>query len=104
MEQIVYDDEGQLLTGSLMDYAIPRAEDVPGFRLETIETPSPINALGAKGVGEAGCIGAPAAIANAVVDALSPYGIPHMDMPLTSAKIWAALAGRSKAIKGEMMS
>jgi carbon-monoxide dehydrogenase large subunit len=91
MEKMVYDQDGQLLTGSLMDYAIPRATDVPPVLIDKIETVSPANALGAKGVGEAGCIGIPAAVVNAVADALSVHGIDHLDMPLTSEKIWRAL-------------
>jgi carbon-monoxide dehydrogenase large subunit len=91
MEQVVYDPDGQLVTGSLMDYAVPRGSDVPPVVIDKIETVSPANALGAKGVGEAGCIGVPAAVVNAVVDALSPHGISHLDMPLTSEKIWRAL-------------
>jgi carbon-monoxide dehydrogenase large subunit len=91
MEQIVYDLDGQLVTGSLMDYAVPRSADVPHVIIDKIETVSTANVLGAKGVGEAGCIGVPAAIVNAVVDALSVYGATHLDMPLTSEKIWRAL-------------
>ena len=98
MEKMVYDQDGQLLTGSLMDYAIPRATDVPPVVIDKIETVSSVNALGAKGVGEAGCIGIPAAVVNAVVDALSVHGINHLDMPLTSEKIWRALqSGRHLA-------
>lgn len=99
MERVVYDEDGQLLTGSLMDYAVPRAADIPAVRIEKIETPSPANALGAKGVGEAGCIGVPAAIANAVRDALAPFGPGDLQMPFTSEKIWRVLqrgeAGRT---------
>lgn len=91
MERIVYDEQGQLLTGSLMDYAVPRAVDVPAVRIEKIETPSPTNPLGVKGVGEAGCIGIPAAVFNAISDALAPYGAHNLQMPLTSEKIWLAL-------------
>ncbi len=90
-EAIVYDRDGQLLTGSLMDYAIPRADEVPPVLIEKTCTPSPLNPLGAKGVGEAGCIGMPPAVVNAVVDALAPLGITHLDMPLTPARLWAAL-------------
>ncbi|WP_378942110.1 xanthine dehydrogenase family protein molybdopterin-binding subunit [Mesorhizobium sp. ANAO-SY3R2] len=93
MERIVYDEEGQLLTGSLMDYAVPRAIDIPAVRIEKIETPSPTNPLGVKGVGEAGCIGIPAAIFNAVADALAPLGARDLQMPLTSEKIWLAMQG-----------
>jgi len=91
MERIVYDDEGQLLTGSLMDYAVPRAADMPAVEFDRIETPSPLNPLGAKGVGEAGTIGTPPVILSAVLDALRPLGVTHMDMPLTSERIWQAM-------------
>ena len=91
MEQIVYDGNGQLLTGSLTDYAVPRAADMPPVTLEKMVTPSPFNALGAKGVGEAGTIGTPAAILNAALDALAPFGATRLDMPLTSEKIWRAI-------------
>jgi aerobic carbon-monoxide dehydrogenase large subunit len=91
MERISYDAWGQLVTGSFMDYAMPRASDIPQVLLESICTPSPMNKLGAKGVGEAGCIGVPAAILNAVLDALAPLGIESTDFPLTSARIWSAI-------------
>lgn len=92
MEEAVYDEEtGQLLTGTLMDYALPRAEDVPSLGVETIATASPNNFMGLKGVGELPTNGAPAALANAVLDALRPLGIRHLDMPLTPHKIWQAL-------------
>ncbi|HTR84334.1 MAG TPA: xanthine dehydrogenase family protein molybdopterin-binding subunit [Reyranella sp.] len=92
MEQALYDEEtGQLLSGTLMDYALPRAEDVPDLRIDTIATPSPNNFLGLKGVGELPTNGAPAAIVNAVLDALRPLGVRHLDMPLTPARIWAAI-------------
>ncbi|WP_282605307.1 xanthine dehydrogenase family protein molybdopterin-binding subunit [Pelagibius sp. Alg239-R121] len=91
MEQIVYDKNGQLLTGSLTDYAVPRASDMVPVTLDKLITPSPFNILGAKGVGEAGTIGTPAAILNATLDALSPFGVTRLDMPLTSEKIWRAL-------------
>jgi carbon-monoxide dehydrogenase large subunit len=93
LEAIVYDADGQLVTGTLMDYAIPRADEVPPVIIEKTCTPSPRNPLGAKGVGEAGCIGMPPAVVNAVVDALAPFGITHLDMPLTSARLWSALRG-----------
>lgn len=91
MEQVVYDGNGQLLTGSLTDYAVPRAADMPPVTLKKMATPSPFNALGAKGVGEAGTIGTPAAILNAALDALAPFGVRQLDMPLTSEKIWRAI-------------
>jgi carbon-monoxide dehydrogenase large subunit len=95
MEQVVYDPNGQLITGSLMDYAVPRSTGVPHVIIDRIETVSIANVLGAKGVGEAGCIGVPAAIVNAMVGALSVHGVNHLDMPLTSEKIWRALASGS---------
>ncbi len=89
-EAVRYDEaSGQLLTGTLLDYALPTAEQVPAFATDTIETPSPYNPLGAKGVGEAGSIAAPPAIVNAVLDALAPVGTTTIDMPLTPEKIWA---------------
>jgi carbon-monoxide dehydrogenase large subunit len=95
-EEVVYDQQGQLLSSTLMDYALPIANQLPDFVTAVVETPSPINPLGAKGVGEAGCIGAPPAIVNAVLDALAPLGITSLDMPLRSEKIWAAIeAARS---------
>jgi len=90
-EQTVYDEGGQLLTGEFMDYAIPRAGDIPDFLLGSTVTPSPSNPLGVKGVGEAGTIGATPAIANAVVDALAPLGVKHLDMPFTPEKVWRAI-------------
>jgi carbon-monoxide dehydrogenase large subunit len=92
MEEAIYDEEtGQLLSGTLMDYALPHAEDLPNFTVETISTPSPNNFMGFKGVGELPTNGAPAAVANAVLDALRPLGVRHIDMPLTAHKIWTAL-------------
>jgi carbon-monoxide dehydrogenase large subunit len=93
-EEVVYDENGQLLTGSLMDYAVPRAHDFPEFELDRTVTPSPVNPLGVKGVGEAGTIGSTPAVVNAVVDALSEFGVTHIDMPLRSEKIWKILNGR----------
>ncbi len=91
MEQVVFYDNDQLLTGSLMDYALPRATDMPDLTIIGSEHPSPLNALGVKGVGEAGTIGAPAAILSAVLDALAPLGVDDLDMPLTPCKIWMAI-------------
>jgi carbon-monoxide dehydrogenase large subunit len=92
MEKIVYDEAGQLLTGSLMDYAVPRAVDMPDLEIHQFSTASPMNELGAKGVGEAGTIGAPAAVMNGLLDALAPLGIKHLDMPATSETVWQAIA------------
>ncbi|HEV7236091.1 MAG TPA: molybdopterin cofactor-binding domain-containing protein, partial [Ktedonobacteraceae bacterium] len=90
-EEVIYDAEGQLLSGSLMDYAMPNAGMVPDFVTDFVETPSPYNPLGAKGAGESGCIGAPPAIVNAVLDALAPLGIKTIDMPLRPEKIWVLM-------------
>lgn len=87
-EEVVYDDQGQLVTGELMDYALPKASQIPWLETDRTETPSPVNPLGVKGVGEAGTIGATPAIVNAVVDALSPYGVKHLDMPVRPEKVW----------------
>jgi len=93
IEEVVYGDDGQLLTGSLMDYAIPRAIDFPRFELEATVTPTPVNPLGAKGVGEAGTLGATPCIVNAVVDALSGFGVRHIDMMLRPEKLWRIIQG-----------
>jgi aerobic carbon-monoxide dehydrogenase large subunit len=90
-EEVVYDADGQLITGSLMDYAIPKAEYLPMFENDRTETPSPLNPLGAKGIGELATIGSTPAIVNAVVDALAPFGIRHLDMPLKPQRIWGAI-------------
>ncbi|MCX7322999.1 MAG: xanthine dehydrogenase family protein molybdopterin-binding subunit, partial [Hyphomicrobiales bacterium] len=91
--------DGQLLTGSLMDYRVPRAADVPPVRIVSRPVRSRMNLLGAKGAGEAGCIGIPAAIINAIHDALAPAGVSRIDMPCTAQTIWTAL--QAQAHKGE---
>jgi aerobic carbon-monoxide dehydrogenase large subunit len=96
-EQTIYDENGQLLTGEFMDYPLPRAADIPDYILGHTVTPSPVNPLGVKGVGEAGTIGATPAIANAVLDALEPLGITHLDLPLTPERVWKAIQIRSAA-------
>ena len=88
IEEVVYDEDGQLLTGSFMDYAIPRAIDLPWFELDKTVTPTPVNPLGAKGVGEAGTLGSTPCIVNAAVDALSGFGVKHIDMMLRPEKLW----------------
>ena len=88
LEEVVYDDGGQLLTGTLADYALPKASHMPWVESHRTETPSTSNPLGVKGVGESGTIGSVPALVNAVVDALSPLGVKHLDMPLTPQKIW----------------
>ena len=91
MEQIVYDNSGQLLSGSFMDYAMPRAQDIPHLESEIAEIPSTTNPLGVKGCGEAGATGAPPAIMAALLDAFKPYGIEEFDMPATPERVWQAL-------------
>jgi aerobic carbon-monoxide dehydrogenase large subunit len=91
LEEMVYGEDGQLLTGTLMDYAIPRADDLPMFTVDETVTPTPFNPLGAKGIGEAATIGSTPAIVNAVVDALRPFGVRHLDMPLRPERVWQAL-------------
>ena len=90
-ERTVYDDSGQLLTGEFTDYPMPRARDIPAYVMGSTVTRSPNNPLGIKGVGEAGTIGATPAIANAVIDALSPLGVKHLDLPLLPEKLWRAM-------------
>jgi carbon-monoxide dehydrogenase large subunit len=90
-EHVVYDAEGQLLTGSYMDYAMPRAEDAPMFAHEFHPVPAKTNVLGAKGCGEAGCAGALPSVMNALVDALSEFGIRQIDMPATPERVWRAI-------------
>ena len=91
MERVVYDESGQFLTGSFMDYALPRASDAVPFQIDSHPVPAKTNPLGAKGCGEAGCAGSLPAVMNAVVDALSEYGIRHIDMPATPHKVWQAI-------------
>jgi carbon-monoxide dehydrogenase large subunit len=92
LENCVYDkDSGQLLTGSYMDYAMPRADDLPAFKVATKVTPCTHNPLGAKGCGEAGAIGAPAALMNAVMDALATKGVKRFDMPASPHRVWKAI-------------
>ena len=96
LEEVVYDEDGQLVTGSLMDYAVARAEDLPPLEFARTETPSPVNPMGVKGVGEAGTIGSTPSIVNAVVDALAPFGVTHIDMPLKPEKLWRLCQGGTK--------
>jgi carbon-monoxide dehydrogenase large subunit len=97
LEEVVYDREGQLVTGSLMDYALPRADDLPSFVTDQTVTVTPFNPLGAKGIGEAATIGSTPAVVNAVMDALRPYGIRHLDMPLRAERVWQAMQGGAAA-------
>ena len=91
LEHVVYDEEGQLLSGSFMDYAMPRAHHTPDFEVLSHPVPAKTNPLGVKGCGEAGCAGALPSMMNAVVDALSDYGIKHIDMPASPARVWQAI-------------
>ena len=97
LEEVVFSEDGQLLTGTFMDYAIPKAKDMPWIESERTVTPSPVNPLGAKGVGEAGTIGSLPAFVNAVVDALSHMGVDHIDIPMTPQKVWNLINERSQS-------
>ncbi|MEO1265392.1 MAG: xanthine dehydrogenase family protein molybdopterin-binding subunit, partial [Pseudomonadota bacterium] len=101
LEFAAYDENGQLQTGSFMDYTMPRADDVPSFDVTTTVTPCTHNPLGVKGCGEAGAIGAPPAVINAICDALSAYGVDHIDMPATPEKIWRAINAGEKPMAAE---
>ena len=90
-ERAVYDENGQLLSGTLMDYAVPKAVMIPDFETDRTVTPSPVNPMGVKGAGEAGTIASAQAVMNAVIDALSPFGVKHMQMPATAENIWHAI-------------
>jgi aerobic carbon-monoxide dehydrogenase large subunit len=90
-EQVVYDENGQLVTGTFVDYALPTAAELPAFETDRTETPSPVNTLGVKGVGEAGTIAATPAVAAAVLDALEPLGVTQLDMPMTPLRVWQAI-------------
>lgn len=90
-EDAVYDESGNMLTASLLNYLLPTAADLPSFQLEHTTTPTDVNPMGVKGIGEAGTIGSAHTIVNAVVDALSPLGVKHIDMPLRPKRVWAAI-------------
>jgi carbon-monoxide dehydrogenase large subunit len=90
-ERVHYDEDGQLITGTFVDYALPTAAELPSIETDRTETPSPVNSLGAKGVGEAGTIAASAAVTNAVIDALRPLGVNYINMPLTPMRVWEAI-------------
>ena len=97
-EEVVYDENGQIITGSLMDYAVPKAVFFPRFDIYRTETPTTVNPMGVKGVGEAGTIGCTPAVVNAVVDALAPFGVKHIDMPVRPEKVWRIIReGRATA-------
>ena len=94
-EEVLYDDNGEILTGTLNDYALPKAEGFPMLETYHTTTTTPINPLGAKGIGEASTIGATPTVSNAVIDALEPWGITHLDLPFTPEKVWRAIANAS---------
>jgi carbon-monoxide dehydrogenase large subunit len=104
-EEVIYNEDGQLVTGTLMDYALPKAAGLPRFELARTVTPSPVNPMGVKGVGEAGTIGCTPCIVNAVCDALAPLGIKHLDMPLKAERVWRAMqAAKSRPRLEEMVA
>jgi aerobic carbon-monoxide dehydrogenase large subunit len=95
-ERVHYDEDGQLVTGTFVDYALPTAAELPSFELDRTETPTPVNSLGAKGVGEAGTIAASPAVTNAVIDALRPLGVSYINMPLSPMRVWEAIEESQK--------
>ena len=100
-ERIHYNEDGQLVTSNFADYALPSAADVPSFELDRTETPSPVNSLGVKGIGEAGTIAASPAITNAVIDALRPLGVTYINMPLSPMRVWEDDPGGEVLIPAE---
>jgi aerobic carbon-monoxide dehydrogenase large subunit len=91
MQHIAFDEQGNCLSGSFMDYLVPSSKEVPDWELGETVTPSPHHPIGAKGVGESANVGSPPAVVNAVVDALEPFGVRHVDMPVTPARVWEAI-------------
>jgi aerobic carbon-monoxide dehydrogenase large subunit len=94
-EEVRYDEAGNCLNGTLASYAMPSAADLPAFETIRTQTPTPLNPLGAKGIGESGTVGATPAVQNAVVDALAHLGVTHIDMPLTPERVWRAIQAAS---------
>ena len=92
-EEVRFDEDGNPQTANFADYAFVSAAELPSFELVPMETPSPVNPLGAKGIGESGCIGSTPAVQSAVIDALSPFGVTHLDMPLSAERVWRAVSG-----------
>jgi carbon-monoxide dehydrogenase large subunit len=100
-ERCVYDRaSGQLLSGSFLDYAIPRADDLPSISVTSRDVPSPTNALGVKGAGEGGTVGAPGAVIHAILDALTLLGVTHIDMPATPELVWRAIQEARRLSRG----
>jgi carbon-monoxide dehydrogenase large subunit len=100
LEEVVYDADGNPVTGNLADYAMVTATELPSFERIPMETPTPLNPLGVKGVGESGTIGSTPAVQNAVVDALSHRGVRHVDMPTSPQRVWQALAQVGRGARG----
>jgi aerobic carbon-monoxide dehydrogenase large subunit len=98
LERAHYDSEGQFLTGSYMDYAMPRADSAPMFAFESHPVPAKTNPLGVKGCGEAGCAGSLPSVMNALIDALAPLGVRHIDMPATPERVWRAIQASGKKL------
>ena len=96
-EELIYDEEGNILTGSFMDYLVPTAVETPAWETDKTVTPSPHHPIGAKGIGESATVGAPPAIANAVVDALAHLGVKHVDIPVTAPRVWQILKEKGMA-------
>ena len=96
-EEVVYDTHGQLVTDSLMDYAVPKAPMLPAFEIDRTVTPTLLNSLGAKGIGEAGTKGSAPAVANTIIDALAPFGVTHLEMPFKPAKLWRLMHQSTQA-------
>jgi carbon-monoxide dehydrogenase large subunit len=94
-EQVAYDDDGQLVTGTFVNYALPTAAEIPSFETDRTVTPSPVNSMGVKGVGEAGTIAASAVVTNAVIDAIRPLGVDYINMPLSPIRVWEAIRDAS---------
>jgi carbon-monoxide dehydrogenase large subunit len=101
MEHAVYDEGGQLLSGSFMDYAMPHAADMPAMHVSTVEVPCKNNPLGVKGCGEAGSVASPAAVINAIIDALADLGVRRIDMPATPHAVWRAIQEHQRPIAAE---
>ena len=100
-EHAVYDDNGQLLSGSFMDYCMPRADGVPAMQVSTIEVPCKNNPMGVKGCGEAGSVASPAAVINAIIDALADLGVRHVDMPATPQRVWQVIQEHRRPVAAE---
>jgi carbon-monoxide dehydrogenase large subunit len=93
MEVIAFDEDGNCMNGSFMDYLIPTAMEVPDWEVDFTVTPSPHHPIGAKGIGESATVGSPPCLVNAIVDALAPFHVTHLDMPCTPARVWSAMHG-----------